>query len=81
MIVTKERQTKFGTPLGGAVYQPFFGRRITPTPIVLRSRSGYFERAFSACSFVLKGFDKGVNSPAMYLKSSHCTIVPGISNV
>src|ERR1700674_5024380 len=42
---------------------------MTPIPIVLRSRSGYFRRAPSACSFVLKGFDKGVNSPPTYLKS------------
>jgi len=52
--------------------------RITPTPIVLRSRSGYFRRAFSACCFVLKAFDSGVNSPSTYLKSSHCSVVLGI---
>ena len=53
----------------------------TPSPIVFRSRSGYFERAFSACSFVLYGFDRGVNSPLTYLKSNHCSIVLGISNL
>jgi hypothetical protein len=36
--------------------------RITPTPILLRRRSGYFSRAFSACSLVLNGLDNGVNS-------------------
>ena len=55
--------------------------RITPTPIILRSRSGYFERAFSASCRVLSGFDKGVNSPATYLNKSHCSIVFGISEV
>jgi hypothetical protein len=34
--------------------------RITPTPIDLRRRSGYFSRAFSACSFVSNGLDNGV---------------------
>jgi hypothetical protein len=48
--------------------------RITPSPIVLRSRSGYFKRAFSASCFVLNGFDRGVNSPSTYLKSSHCSV-------
>lgn len=33
--------------------------RITPIPIALRSRSGYFWRAFSACDFVLRGFSQG----------------------
>jgi hypothetical protein len=39
--------------------------RTAPKPIVLRSRSGYFNRAFSAAAFVLKGFDSGVRT---YLK-------------
>lgn len=41
----------------------------------LRSRSGYFKRACSACFLVLKGFDKGVNSPLTYLYRSHCSVV------
>ena len=52
--------------------------RITPSPIVLRRRSGYFARAFSACSLVLKGFDSGVNSRPTYLNSSHCSTIFGI---
>jgi hypothetical protein len=56
----------------------YFSIRITPTPIVPRSRSGYFSRAFSAAAFVLNGFDNGVNWPSMYLKSSHCSIILGI---
>src|ERR1700686_1790781 len=50
----------------------YFVSRITPIPTFLRSRSVYFSRAFSAASFVLNGFDNGVNSPSTYLKSSHC---------
>lgn len=34
--------------------------RTTPTPIALRSRSGYFFRAFSACSLDLNGLDSGL---------------------
>ena len=49
----------------------YFSVQTAPTPIVLRSRSGYFSRAFSACSLVLKGFENGVNSRPTYLKSSH----------
>jgi hypothetical protein len=30
----------------------YFFIRITPSPILLRRRSGYFSRAFSACSLV-----------------------------
>jgi hypothetical protein len=37
--------------------------RITPTPIVPRSRSGSFKRAHSASAFVLNGFESGVNCP------------------
>jgi hypothetical protein len=44
--------------------------RITPTPIPLRRRSGYFPRAFSACFLVWNGFDRGVNSPPTYSKSN-----------
>jgi len=53
----------------------YFFIRITPSPIVLRRRSGYFSRAFSACSLVLNGLDNGVNSRPTYLKSSHCSTV------
>jgi hypothetical protein len=52
--------------------------RITPIPMALRSRSGYFKRAFSARSFVLNGFDSGVNWPSMYLNSSHCSMILGM---
>lgn len=52
--------------------------RITPTPMVLRSRSGYFCRAFSASSFFLRGFDRGVNSPPTYLKGSHRAMILGM---
>jgi len=46
-----------------------------PTPISRRSRSGYFDRALSAATFVLNGLDNGVNSPLMYLKSSHFSAI------
>ena len=59
----------------------YFIMRITPMAMVLRWRSGYFKRAFSACSFVLKGFDNGVNSPAMNLKSSHCWVILGMPSL
>jgi len=36
--------------------------RMTPIPILLRSRSGNFRRAFSACALVLNGFDNGMIS-------------------
>ena len=49
--------------------------RITPSPIVLRRRSGYLSRAFSACSLVLNGLDNGVNSRPTYLKSSHFSTI------
>jgi hypothetical protein len=49
--------------------------RITPNPIARRSRSENFNRAFSASSFVLNGFDKGVRSVPTYLKSSHLSVV------
>jgi hypothetical protein len=49
--------------------------RITPTATDLRSRSGSFRRASSAAAFVLNGFDRGVNSPAMYLNKSHCSMI------
>jgi hypothetical protein len=39
----------------------YFLVRITPTATDRRSRSGSFNRAFSAASFVLNGFDNGVN--------------------
>jgi hypothetical protein len=57
----------------GALVAYFF-IRITPNPIDLRWRSGYFKRAFSASSFHWNGFDKGVNSPGSNLKSSHCSM-------
>src|SRR5262249_40965554 len=63
------------------VRHPSEGSRTTPSPIVLRSRSGYFERAFSACSFVLNGVERGVNSPLTYLKSSHRSMILGISKL
>jgi hypothetical protein len=44
----------------------YFFVRITPTPIPLRRRSGYFSRAFSAFSLVLNGLDNGVNSRPTY---------------
>jgi hypothetical protein len=56
----------------------YFVSRITPIPTFLRSRSVYFSRAFSAASFVLNGFDNGVNSPSTYLKSSHCSMILGM---
>jgi hypothetical protein len=43
--------------------------RITPTPILLRRRSGYFSRVFSACSLVLNGLDNGVSSRPVLLTS------------
>jgi|HubBroStandDraft_6_1064221.scaffolds.fasta_scaffold00449_18 hypothetical protein len=46
--------------------------------MVLRWRSGYFNHTFSASCFVLNGFDKGVNLPSTYLKSSHCPVVLAI---
>jgi hypothetical protein len=55
--------------------------RITPNPIPLRRRSGYFSRAFSACSLVLNGLDNGVNSRPTYSKSNQCSIVLDISNL
>jgi hypothetical protein len=55
--------------------------RITPIAIALRSFGENFKRAFSANFFVLNGFDKAVNSPSMYLKSSHCSMVFGISDL
>jgi hypothetical protein len=48
--------------------------------MVLRSRSGYFKRAFSASRFVLNGLDNGVNSRPMYLYSSHRSIVRAIES-
>jgi len=47
-------------------------------PIPLRSRSGYFCRAFSACSFLLSGLDSGVNSRPTYLKRSHRSMILGM---
>ena len=59
----------------------YFFIRITPSPILLRRRSGYFSRAFSACSLVLNGLDNGVNSRPTYSKSNHCSIVLDISDL
>jgi hypothetical protein len=39
------------------------------------AESGYFSRAFSACSLVLNGLDNGVNSRPTYLKSNHCSTI------
>src|ERR1700739_2909563 len=47
-------------------------------PIALRWGSGYFRLAFLACSFVVNGFDRGVNSRPTYLKSSHRSTILGI---
>jgi hypothetical protein len=55
--------------------------RITPSPILLRKRSGYFARAFSACCLVLNGLDNGVNSRPTYLKSNHCSTVLDIEDL
>jgi hypothetical protein len=40
--------------------------RTTPIPICFRSFSGYFERACSASSFDLKGFDRGTGALLTY---------------
>jgi hypothetical protein len=45
----------------------YFFIRVTPSPTFLRRGSGYFSRAFSACSLVLNGLDNGVNSRPTYL--------------
>lgn len=39
--------------------------QIRPTPTILRSRSVYFKRAFSAASFVLKAFDNRTIWPSL----------------
>jgi len=52
--------------------------RITPIAIALRSGSAYFNRAFSACPFFLRGFDSGVSTPLIYLKSSHRSTILGM---
>lgn len=67
--------SKYGGTSGLLVY---FSRRITPTPIFFRSLSAYFSCAFSACILVLYGLDSGVNSPSMYLNSSHCFVALGM---
>src|ERR1700693_5130183 len=51
------------------VYHPCFGSLITPRPMVFRSRSEYFQRAFSACSFLLNDFESGVIWRLTYLNS------------
>lgn len=55
--------------------------RITPSPTLLRNRSGYFSRAFSACSLVLCGLDSGVNSGPTYSKSNQCSTILVIANL
>jgi hypothetical protein len=55
--------------------------RMIPIPIALRSRSGYFSRAFSGRSFVLRGLDRGVNSPPTYLKRSHRSVILGMKDL
>ena len=55
--------------------------RITPAPMLLRRRSGYFSRAFFACSLVLNGLDNGVNSRPTYSKSNHRSVVLDISDL
>jgi hypothetical protein len=59
----------------------YFFLRITPTPIPLRKRSGYFSCDFSACFFVLNGLDNGVNSRPTYSKSNHCSTILDISDL
>ena len=59
----------------------YFFIRITPSPILLRRRSGYFSRAFSACSLVLNGLDNCVNSRPTYSKSNHRSIILDISDL
>jgi hypothetical protein len=65
----------------GALREPYNLILTTPTAIFVRSFSGYFERASSASFLVFKGFDSGVNSPSIYVKSSHCSFVFGIVNL
>jgi hypothetical protein len=57
---------------------PLLSPRITPTSIVLRSRSGYFKRAFSVSRLVLNGLDSGVSSPLIYRKSKHYALILGM---
>jgi hypothetical protein len=78
--LTTQPKPKFETPRGGLLDRPFyyFARRITPTPVVFRSLSGYFSRAFSACVFVLNGFDNGVNLPFTHWYNNQRSIVFGI---
>jgi len=63
------------SPRGRPSPNDYFSILITPTPIAPRSRSGSFKRAFSAATFVLNGFDNGVNRPSTYLKRSHCSVI------
>jgi len=44
-------------PRSSKIYARYPLVRTTARPIFLRSRSEYFERAFSASCFVLNGFD------------------------
>src|SRR5580704_1335830 len=67
--------------LSASIESDYLLLRITPTATPRRSRSGSFNRAFSAAAFVLNGFDKGVNSPSTYLKSSHCLMILGMRNL
>jgi hypothetical protein len=55
------------------IRRAYFATR--PSPIVLRSCSGYFRRACSACSLLSNGFESAVIFPSTYLKSTHCTVV------
>ncbi|SRR6266404_577574 len=48
---------------------------ISPIPIFLRMRSGYFCRAFSASFLVLNAFDKMTSSRPWYSNSSHRAVV------
>jgi hypothetical protein len=54
-------------------------RRSDPNhfPISLR----IFRARFLRELFRFEGFDSGVNSPSIYLNSSHCSIVFAISNL
>jgi hypothetical protein len=66
-ISTILQQVYGAVPHMASVLSGYFFIRITPTPIVLRSHSEYFKRAFSAAAFVLNGLDSGVNPPSTYL--------------
>jgi hypothetical protein len=67
------------------------GWRIDATPLLESPRPqsscgpagapGISAAPSQACCFVLKGFDSDVNSVLTYLKSSHCSMILGISDL